>query len=376
MADLKISALTGATTPLAGTEVLPVVQSSTTKQVSVANLTAGRAVSALSFTGTNDSSFNGVTVGRGTASVGGNTALGASSLLNVSTGGNVTGAGANASRGNTSGANNSSFGADSGYAQQTGSFNTLLGSTTGTLGTAFSRVTAVGYRAGRKITGDGNTFVGADSGLEITSGTNHSILGSFDGSTGLNITTANGYVVLSNGVGTIAAYNDTNNWVFPSGNLVPSTAAKGINFTANTPAAGMTSQLLNWYEEGTFNFSVTFNDLSVGITYSDRKGRYTRIGRMVFVSGIVALTSKGSSTGNARITGLPFTINGDTSAAYAPPSLLFSGITFAGQYSGLGEIGTTGIRLWQTSILGVLSGIADTNFANDSQLFVSFAYSI
>jgi hypothetical protein len=48
MADLKISALTASTTPLAGTEVLPIVQSSTTKQVSVANLTAGRAVSALS----------------------------------------------------------------------------------------------------------------------------------------------------------------------------------------------------------------------------------------------------------------------------------------------------------------------------------------
>jgi hypothetical protein len=46
MADLKISQLTGATTPLAGTEVVPVVQSGATKQVSVANLTAGRAVSA------------------------------------------------------------------------------------------------------------------------------------------------------------------------------------------------------------------------------------------------------------------------------------------------------------------------------------------
>ena len=50
MADLKISALTASTTPLAGTEVLPIVQSSTTKQVSVANLTAGRAISALSTT--------------------------------------------------------------------------------------------------------------------------------------------------------------------------------------------------------------------------------------------------------------------------------------------------------------------------------------
>lgn len=46
MADLKISQLTGATTPLAGTEVLPIVQSGVTKQVSVANLTSGRFVSA------------------------------------------------------------------------------------------------------------------------------------------------------------------------------------------------------------------------------------------------------------------------------------------------------------------------------------------
>ena len=46
MADKKISQLTGATTPLAGTEVLPIVQSNTTVKVSVADLTAGRSVSA------------------------------------------------------------------------------------------------------------------------------------------------------------------------------------------------------------------------------------------------------------------------------------------------------------------------------------------
>jgi hypothetical protein len=49
MADLKISQLTASTTPLAGTEVLPIVQSGTTKQVSVANLTAGRTVSGTTF---------------------------------------------------------------------------------------------------------------------------------------------------------------------------------------------------------------------------------------------------------------------------------------------------------------------------------------
>ena len=48
MADLKISALTAATTPLAGTEVLPIVQGGVTTKVSVSDLTAGRAVTATS----------------------------------------------------------------------------------------------------------------------------------------------------------------------------------------------------------------------------------------------------------------------------------------------------------------------------------------
>jgi hypothetical protein len=57
MADVKISALPAATVALAGTEVLPIVQSATTRQVSVANLTAGRAVSALSIATTTGAIF-------------------------------------------------------------------------------------------------------------------------------------------------------------------------------------------------------------------------------------------------------------------------------------------------------------------------------
>jgi hypothetical protein len=49
MADVKISGLPASTTPLAGTEVLPVVQGGVTKKVAVSDLTAGRAVSGLSF---------------------------------------------------------------------------------------------------------------------------------------------------------------------------------------------------------------------------------------------------------------------------------------------------------------------------------------
>lgn len=52
MADVKISALPAATTPLTGSEVLPIVQSGATQKVSVDNLTAGRAVSVRSASAT------------------------------------------------------------------------------------------------------------------------------------------------------------------------------------------------------------------------------------------------------------------------------------------------------------------------------------
>lgn len=52
MADKKISALTAATTPLAGTEVLPIVQSSVTKKVAVSALTTFAPAFSASLSGT------------------------------------------------------------------------------------------------------------------------------------------------------------------------------------------------------------------------------------------------------------------------------------------------------------------------------------
>jgi hypothetical protein len=67
MADKKISALTASTTPLAGTEVLPIVQSGATVKVAVSDLTAGRAVSMSGLTVTS-SGLNIATITGGTAS--------------------------------------------------------------------------------------------------------------------------------------------------------------------------------------------------------------------------------------------------------------------------------------------------------------------
>lgn len=86
MANKKISALTSASTPLAGTEVLPIVQSGATVKVAVSDLTAARAVSVASLTATgnltaSNQQFNALT------SVGTITGLGSSTITLIPSGG-------------------------------------------------------------------------------------------------------------------------------------------------------------------------------------------------------------------------------------------------------------------------------------------------
>jgi hypothetical protein len=89
-------------------------------------------------------------------------------------------------------------------------------------------------------------------------------------------------------------------------------AAKGINFTANTPAAGMTSQLLNWYEEGTWTPSVGGT-----ATYTTQLGTYTRIGKQVTVHGKLKINVMGTGTGFS-VEGLPFTSANNGVSASVP----------------------------------------------------------
>ena len=255
MANVKISELTAASTPLAGTEVLPIVQSTATVKVSVANLTAGRAVSAASLTTTG--TINDLTVGRGAGAVSTNTAVGASALAANTTGPYNTAVGSGALQTNTSGESHTAVGYRALYSNTTGIDNTALGwaalytNSTGNNNTALgkqslansttaSNNTAVGYQAGfNNTTGTGstfvgrqaglnctaalgntyigdeagglttgsyNTFVGNDSGYGITSGQKITIIGSYGGNSGgLDIRTASNYIVLSDGDQNIGA---------------------------------------------------------------------------------------------------------------------------------------------------------------------------
>jgi hypothetical protein len=59
-----------------------------------------------------------------------------------------------------------------------------------------------GTAAGQKSTGGSNTFIGHDSGWQVTTGAKNTILGRYNGNQGgLDIRTANNYIVLSDGDG-------------------------------------------------------------------------------------------------------------------------------------------------------------------------------
>jgi hypothetical protein len=243
MANTKISALTSATTPVAGTEVLPIVQSGATKQLSIANLRPGLGTMPTTQGGTGLTSFT---------------------------------------------ANQIFYASSSSVVAQ--SANLVFDGTNLGIGTTPS----YGLQVSKSVTGDfaariSNTNATNPNGLLID--TPNKAGGSLYGLRIDNSTTT-AFSVFTNGE------------VSALGNYTPNTAAKGINFTANTPAAGMTSQLLNWYETGTWTPSVGGN-----ATYYAQVGKYTRIGNIVRISGSLVINVLG--TGSATtISGLPFASTG------------------------------------------------------------------
>jgi hypothetical protein len=88
-------------------------------------------------------------------------------------------------------------------------------------------------------------------------------------------------------------------------------ADAGIDFSgAQTNAAGMTSETLDAYEEGTFTPDISYASGS-GWTLTEAVGTYIKIGNQVRC--ICLLTwDEGSGSGGVKITGLPFNIKNDS----------------------------------------------------------------
>jgi hypothetical protein len=141
---------------------------------------------------------------------------------------------------------------------------------------------------------------------------------------------------------------------------------------AQNPSAN--ANTLDDYEEGTFTPVLAFGGLSTGITYgSPTLGRYTKVGRQVTVSGSIVLTNKGSATGAATITGLPFTTAND--GVYSAAAIGFASGMSSITGAVLATIPPNAVRLnLYHSNNGAAAGLTNAHFGNTSQIFFAGSY--
>jgi hypothetical protein len=346
MADKKISQLTAASTPLAGTEVLPIVQSGSTVKVSSDDLTVKNIRS---------NATNGIL--------------------------QVAGPGAGTTRVMTTpNANFTAARTDAGQTfSGTQTFAAIGTAGNANLGNSANNVSGGGYThrfSGKSISPDGSTWLSSYGAVVFNAGVDYTgsarrylvtnaldqkkfaIIRSVDGTTDPAL--GNGGAVSSGTADFVIT--DAGDVEIGTGNVKISTAAKGIDFSANTGAAGMTSELLNWYETGTWTPTLTCTDGNFNsVTYDPlRGGRYTRVGNMVHVQCYMrtdAVDNSVGRSGDVLIAGLPFaavtassgTIDGHASLAVSVSSAWAGEEPIAAFISG----GDTNIQLlYRTAVDG------------------------
>jgi len=143
-----------------------------------------------------------------------------------------------------------------------------------------------------------------------------------------------------------------------------------VKFPATQNASG-DANTLDDYDEGDWTPGIAFGGGTTGIAYNagQTTGKYTKIGRMVFCTFNITLTNKGSSSGNATITGLPFARNGDTNMQG------FNSVVWGGMTSSLLSVGvevsasvTTGFIRGATAVTTDLAVLQESAFGNATVL--------
>ena len=166
----------------------------------------------------------------------------------------------------------------------------------------------------------------------------------------------------------------TGDMTFPNGNLVFGTAGKGVYLGVDS-ATG--ANLLDDYEEGSWTPVITFGDGATGVGYSTgwQGGRYTKVGNIVHVTTYIILSSKGSSTGNIKITGLPFT-NRNAVANTACGALFIYNVSFANQAFLTMPRNQTYVEFRESTEAGTTSYLDNGNTADDSHFNFQITYEV
>lgn len=281
MADKKISQLTAASTPLAGSEELPIVQSGETRRVTSDNLTvknvrSNATTGILQVAGPTTGTTRTMTVPDA------NFTAARTDSAQTFSGLQTFGGGVSV----TSGKLTAAYGAG-------GDFIAVFQNTT----------SATPYNVWVK---DAATPTAGYPLLQVTNSAGSGAYFRVDSSTG------------NTGIGDSPSNSAsirlkvTGDAEISSGNLIIGTSGKGIDFSATASGGTMTSELLADYEEGTFTAVLTpVGGGSITVASAFDTLGYIKIGRMVYVHGFTTISAINSPTGELRLD-IPFTTNTTT----------------------------------------------------------------
>ena len=142
------------------------------------------------------------------------------------------------------------------------------------------------------------------------------------------------------------------------GDLRVATAGHGIDFSATSDASGMTNELLDDYEEGTFTPSFAYGLVASSYEANGQKGAYTKIGRYVYGTILLHLATASTQDGNViDIHGLPFTsLNHTNGQAGGLNNFYQDGFFNSNDFSGIVGSANTQVRLYVKSTGAYLTG--------------------
>ena len=191
--------------------------------------------------------------------------------------------------------------------------------------------------------GDGSQLTGISPGVSLSNGADNRVI---------TATSASAITGESN------LTFDGTNLTAATGNVVIGTAAKGIDYSAQTASSlsgvTVTSELLDHYEEGTFTPTFGASNGTSTAGYSTQSGKYTRIGNLVHVQIRITLSSLVTNVhSHAWISGLPIA----SAERTATSSIVCGGLQGTGfdrfAVAGRTEAGATRIELFTPTNGGV-----------------------
>jgi len=149
------------------------------------------------------------------------------------------------------------------------------------------------------------------------------------------------------------------------GFTTPTTSGTGITFPA-TQSASSDANTLDDYEEGTWTPSLGGTTI-----YSGQSGTYTKVGRLVFIRGILVITTIGTGS-TTVISGLPFT---NASGQVSPVSVgsFFTSATAVSSFFVRISNGGSTIDVGSLVVAGTTEG-SNAIFTNNTQFQFSGCY--